>query len=195
MASSRTAFGTSASSRGRQGLARARNLKGRASRAARASHQRGLFLIEALVAIALFAIGILGMVGVSARTIAAQSDAEYRNLAATIAGQVAQQAWLNVDRVTGLDAATRAASLKASLLAFRHQPSGDACNFSGDVSALPAVTAWSTAALKLPGATAAMQQVRVDTDPAGFNKLTVTVCWKVPANPVPRKHVLATFVN
>jgi hypothetical protein len=40
-----------------------------------------------------------------------------------------------------------------------------------------------------------MQQVLVAPDAAGFNKVTVTVCWKVPTDPVPRRHVLATFVN
>lgn len=156
--------------------------------------QRGLFLIEALVAIALFAIGILGIVGVSARAVAAQSDAQYRSEAAAVANRVAQLAWLNVPRAAGTSPGERATALATELAKFAHQPTGDACAFTGQASPNPLVTGWLTEARRLPGATAEMQQVRVETD-AGFNKLTVTVCWKEPSNPVARKHVLATYVN
>lgn len=155
-----------------------------------------MFLIEALVAIFLFAIGILGIVGVSAYAVAAQSDAQYRIEATNLAGRITQEAWLRVDRVTGNTPALRAAALKASLETFAHQTGGADCAFSGGISGEAAVTDWVTAARKLPGASAAMQQIKIDTDAAtGFNKITVTVCWQVPTNPVPRKHVFAAFVN
>lgn len=158
--------------------------------------QGGMFLIEALVAIVLFAIGILGMVGLSAYAIAAQSDAQYRSEAAAIASQIAQEAWLGVDRVSGASPAARATALANSLSGFKYQTGGESCAFSGDAATDPKVALWALEAQKLPGATAAMQQIKVDTDVAtGFNKLTVTVCWKVPSDPVARKHTLATFVN
>lgn len=157
--------------------------------------QAGMFLIEALVGIMLFMIGILGLVGLSAFAIAAQSDAQYRTEAANIASQITQEAWVNVDR-TGATPQLRATALKTSLLTFRHNTSGEACNFSGNASGNTAVTGWLTSARKLPGATTAMQQILVDTDETtGFNRMTVTVCWKVPSNPVARQHVLATYVN
>jgi type IV pilus assembly protein PilV len=165
-------------------------------RGAQRSGQQGMFLIEALVAILLFAVGILGMVGMSALATAAQSDAEYRTEAASVANQIAQQAWLNVDRVTGSTPALRAASLATTLATFKHQTGGTDCNFSGDVATNAVATAWvTTAALHLPGATTAMQRIDVNTDATGFNRMTITVCWKVPANPVPRQHTLVTYVN
>lgn len=155
-----------------------------------------MFLIECLVAILLFAIGVLGIVGLNAFAVAAQSDAEYRSEAANLAARVTQEAWLNVDRITGATRDARAASLRTALEKFRHQPSGDDCAFSGGAATAAAMTDWLADARRLPGATAAMQQVRVDTDAAtGFNKVTVTVCWQVPTNPVPRRHVFAAFVN
>lgn len=161
-----------------------------------------MFLIEALVAILLFAVGILGMVGMSAFATAAQSDAEYRTLAASLAGRIAQEAWLSVDRVTGATPADRATSLKTTLATFQHHPGGDNCNFTGDVATSGVVTAWAADAIDsgshwyLPGATSSMQQILVDTDPAtGFNRVTVTVCWAAPSNPAKRQHVLVTYVN
>lgn len=161
-----------------------------------------MFLIEALVAVLLFAIGILGMVGMSALATASQSDAQYRTLAAGLANKMAQEAWLRVARSEVGSAEMRATALRNSLATFQHQPTGQDCNFSGAAATHPAVTAWATEATTatsswhLPGATASMQQVLVDTDPAtGFNRMTITVCWAAPANPVKRQHVLVTYVN
>lgn len=160
----------------------------------RVARQRGMFLIEALVAVLLFMLGILGIVGVSGFAILGQSDAQYRTLAASLAGEMAQQAWLTAERSKDPNAATRAAVLRASLDAMQHQPSGDNCDFSGDKSV--GAEEWvARVRAALPGATDTMQQVVVDSTAGGFNKVTVRVCWRVPSNPVPRQHVLATFVN
>ncbi len=161
--------------------------------------QRGMFLIEAAVAILLFMLGILGMVGLSAQAVSTQSDAEYRTLAAQWASQIGQQAWVNVGR-TGVDREARAAAVRDALLQFQHQPEGDACNFSGAASENAVVTAWVAAVRDaahggMPGASAAMQQIKVDSTADGHNKMTITVCWQVPSNPVPRRHVFATLVN
>ena len=41
-----------------------------------------------------------------------------------------------------------------------------------------------------------MQQVLVDTtDGTGFNKATVTVCWKGPNDIQPRRHTYSAYVN
>lgn len=166
----------------------------------RAVHQRGMFLIEAVVALLLFMLGVLGMVGLSAQAVSTQSDAEYRTLAAQWASQLAQQAWVNVDRVSGVDRVTRAASVATSLNTFRHQPDGDDCGaFGGATSTSPVVTNWIAAVQDaqhggLPG-TANMQQVRIDTTADGHNKMTITVCWKAPADRAVRRHVFATLIN
>lgn len=154
-----------------------------------------MFLIESMIAILLFSIGVLGIVGVSAYSVAAQSDAEYRTAAAALASEIAQQAWLGVDRYTGLTQELRAESLATTLAAFQNQGSGEDCKFTGGDSTHPAVVAWLAKARALPGASdASMQQILVETGTA-FNKVTVTVCWQVPSNPAPRKHVLVTYVN
>lgn len=165
-----------------------------------AAHQRGMFLIEAVVALLLFMLGVLGMVGLSAQAVSTQSDAEYRTLAAQWASQLAQQAWVNVDRVSGADRATRAANVATSLNTFQHQPDGDDCGaFGGATSTNSVVTNWIAAVQDaqhggLPG-TGNMQQVRVDTTADGHNKMTITVCWKAPDDQAVRRHVFATLIN
>lgn len=163
--------------------------------------QEGFFLIEALVAILLFAIAILGLVGMGAHATAAQSDAQYRSLAASLASKISQEAWVNVDRETGATADARAASLATTLATFNHNSTGTNCAFSGGASANPVVTAWALAATTvgspwyLPGATSTMQQIVVDKTAAGINRMTVTVCWVAPSNPAKRQHVVVSYVN
>ena len=62
------------------------------------SSQRGMMLIEALMAILIFSLGILGMVGVNALAVSSQSDAQYRTEANRLATQIINQIWLSVDR-------------------------------------------------------------------------------------------------
>ena len=156
--------------------------------------QRGMLLIEVLVALLLFVVGILGLVGAMAYTQSAQTDARLRSDAARLADDIVQSIRLNVDRSTE-------AAFTDSLKSFEHQATTDAdCTFSGAASAQPVVTAWvasasATAATLLPGATSAMQQIVVDIDAAGHNKVAVTLCWKAPKDLQARKHVYSAYIN
>ena len=58
--------------------------------------QRGVFLIEALVALLIFSIGILGLVSLGAVAISAQSDAQYRTEAANLANKVVAEIALDI---------------------------------------------------------------------------------------------------
>lgn len=64
-----------------------------------AGRQRGSFLLEALVAILIVALGVLGSVGLLARSIQDVDDAKNRGEAAYLANQLIAQMWLS-DRVT-----------------------------------------------------------------------------------------------
>jgi type IV pilus assembly protein PilV len=156
--------------------------------------QRGVFLIEALLAILIFSLGILTLVAIQTAAITAQNDAQYRVEGANFADQIVSQIWLNVTRDSGTVNA-------ASLQAFQHQATGAAasCAFSGTKSANALVTDWVAsiqhAGTGLPGATDAMQQVLVDTTAAGYNKVTVTVCWQSPLDAAPHRHTLVSFIN
>ncbi len=155
--------------------------------------QRGLFLLEALIAILIFSFGILGLVGMQSKAISTQADAQYRIEAANITNKILGEIWVSIDR------SNIPTSLTTSLVAFQHQPNGTSCNFSGTASANDAVTAWvssmTTGITALPGATAAMQQIKVDTTAGNYNRVTVTICWQTPIDTTPRSHTVVTYGN
>ena len=156
--------------------------------------QGGMFLIEALIAILIFSLGILGMVAMGGTAIAAQSDAQYRSEAVNLAGEIAAQMAINVDR-------SSPAAFTTSLTDFGHQTTtGGFCNFSGAASGNAAVIAWvarMAGAGALPNAT---QQIVYDPAPAAHNRVTITVCWQPPtttAVPVAGWHrqEFVTYIN
>lgn len=57
--------------------------------------QRGIALMEALIAILIFAFGILGLIGLEASAINSAVDSDDRNRAALFASEIASTMWLN----------------------------------------------------------------------------------------------------
>ena len=154
--------------------------------------QGGMLLIEVLVAVLLFVVGILGMVKAMGVSQVAQADAQNRSEAANFASVIVQRIRVQVDN-------SNAANFQTSLLSFQHQVAGSNCAYSGAASTNTAVTSWVNDVISgtghLPSATAAMQQILVDTTVTGYNKVTVTVCWKGPNDLQPRRHTYLAYVN
>lgn len=157
--------------------------------------QQGFFLIEALIAILIFSLGILGMVAMGGTAMGAQSDARFRTDAANLANDIASEITLNVDR-------SSLANLQASLDAYQHLATGTGCAFSGTATTDPRAVAWLARVTTmgpglpgLPGATTATQQITVDTSAAGFNRVQITVCWQAPSDRALRRHTLVTYIN
>ena len=157
--------------------------------------QSGMALLEALIGILIFSIGILAMVAMQAASVSAVADAQYRIEAVNAANQLLSQIWVNVDR-------TSAASTQTSLMTFEHQTGGvpASCDFSGAPGTNAAVTAWLNhlntgrgGAPLLPGATPAMQQIEIDTGVS--NRVTITLCWQAPGDITPRRHTMVAYVN
>jgi type IV pilus assembly protein PilV len=63
------------------------------SRIARA--QSGMALLECLMALLIFSVGLLGLLGLEARVMNISVDSENRGRAAMLASEVASQMWLN----------------------------------------------------------------------------------------------------
>lgn len=162
------------------------------------NRETGVMLIEALVGILIFAIGILALIAMQATAIRAAQDSRYRTEAVKYANDLMSQILVGVDR--------NPANFAASLGGFAHQTGGADCAFSGAVSANPVVTSWaqlvtnssgaaSPDRLPLPGATTGMLQVLVDTSAGAYNRVTITVCWQAPDDAVARKHILVSYVT
>jgi type IV pilus assembly protein PilV len=158
----------------------------------KAHSQRGVFLLEALIGIIIFSIGVLTMVALQAKSIEIQADTQYRveaaNLAERMLGDIAIRSRDNTGAVN-----------TGTLANFSHRATTTAnCNFTGANSGDATVTAWVTdittgAGTQLPGSSSAMQQILVDT--ATFNKVTISICWQAAADAVPRRHTLVSYVN
>jgi type IV pilus assembly protein PilV len=63
--------------------------------APRAHFQRGVALLESLMALLIFSVGLLGLLGLEARVMSTSTNSENRSRAAMLAGEVASQMWLN----------------------------------------------------------------------------------------------------
>jgi type IV pilus assembly protein PilV len=159
--------------------------------------QTGFLLIEAMVAVLIFALGILGMVAMGSTSVSAQSDARYRTAAANLADEIASKIALNVDR-------TSSATMQASVINFQHQPGPgiDNCTFTGAASGQAAVVTWAAKTYTvgaglpgLPGSDATHQQILVDNTNTGYNRVAITVCWKAPVDAAMRRHTLVTYIN
>ena len=57
--------------------------------------QRGVALVESLMALLIFSVGLLGLLGLEARVMNFSSESENRNRAAMFASEVSSQMWLN----------------------------------------------------------------------------------------------------
>ncbi len=169
--------------------------------------QQGSFMIEAMIGIMIFFMGVLAMIGLQASSIAIQSDAQYRNEAGNLVDQILGEINLGARDPNG-------AVVAGTLAGFAHQATGgtttcrllatdanantDCCNFSGAVSVNPLVTNWVAAvstdtATRLPASDATRQQIVVNAGVS--NQVIVTVCWQGPKDARPRFHRVIGYVN
>jgi len=144
--------------------------------------QRGSTLLEALIAILIFSMGIIALMGLQAASIKNSIDAKYRADASYLANQIIGQMW--VDR--------------ANLDNYAHNPTvGTVCAPTGAASTLTKVTTdWlPQIAAALPGATSAKQQISVTTPLANTRQVTVTICWQGPQETTPHNFVATAQIN
>ena len=146
--------------------------------------QRGSVLLEALISVLIFSLGILALV--SMQTAAARStiDAKYRADAAFLANQIIGSLWGEVpgnraDYVNGADAT---------------QAGAGGCQAGGAAARSPEALAWlGQVARLLPEATADRQQITINND-----NITVRVCWldrSDNAGGAYHNHVISAQIN
>ena len=119
--------------------------------------QRGSFLLEALVGIAILSFGILGIVGLQAQSIRWVNDAQYRSEAIYLANATISRMWADnpANLKADYDKANNGAGYKALKEAVKTLPNADLVDYA------PLVT--------------------VDPGPANNSSLvSVTIRWKLP---------------
>ncbi|MBE2258907.1 MAG: hypothetical protein H6942_14460 [Candidatus Accumulibacter sp.] len=144
--------------------------------------QAGVMLLEALIAILVFSLGILSLVALQATSIKLVGDAKYRTDATLLANRLIGQMW-----VSGGDLAT---------LQTNFQTGGGAYNaWLAEVQGaegLPGVVAAAT------GVTSTLPTVTVDTTAgATAGQVVITLFWRtpeMPANEAGHRHVVVSQV-
>jgi type IV pilus assembly protein PilV len=146
---------------------------------ARRAHSAGFALIEVLVAVLLFAIGILGIVGLQASMLQAQTDSKVRADAANLVDEVAALMWSQVNK------GKPAPATLANIVQFK----SGAC--AGDLTC----NGWLTKVKStLPGG--ALDQLSFDetvasSSDAEYGQVTIQLSWTMP-NGASHKYI-ATF--
>jgi type IV pilus assembly protein PilV len=116
--------------------------------------QSGVALLEALVGILIFSIGILALMGLQAQSIRNTVEAKYRNEAAYLANQIIGQMWVERSNLAAYD-------------------TGGGAN--------PNMTAWRTqVANTLPRVV--VGGINSPTITVAGNQVTVTVFWQLPGS-------------
>ncbi len=144
---------------------------------------QGVTLIEALVAIVVLALALLGLVKMQSHSAVVSRDAMFRAEAGVLVHELIGIMWID----------------RANLAGYQHRPDGSACAPSGtsatNLNALNWLAEFTTAGAQryLPGATPEAQQIIVDTT-SSPPTLRVRVCWQSPQDTGQRSFVAVSRV-
>ncbi len=141
-----------------------------------AKTQHGMIMVEVLVAILIFSIGIVGMINMQAATVKDVSQAGYRAEASYLASQMIGTMWAD----------------RGNLGAYALNAASSACATGTNSSTNPAVASWlQNDVARLPNATTLRHQIAVGTN----NVVTVKVCWQAPTDTGPHNFTATAQIN
>ena len=139
--------------------------------------QRGSILLEGLIAILIFSVGILAIVGLQATAIKNSADAKYRGDASYLANQIIGQMWAD----------------RSNLATYANfAGTGNTCYPTGSASANSYVVSWlAEVGSAIPSTGTIKQQILIGAN----NLVTVTVCWQSPKDNVLHNFVAVAQIN
>lgn len=127
------------------------------------SRQEGMMLIEALIGLLIFTMGILAVIGMQARSIGETMDARYRVDAAFLANQILSQMWAD----------------RSNLASYACSPCQKASGGNAVTQAwVSQIQSTSSQSAYLPGVTDSANQPAIVINSS--NQVTVTLLWKSP---------------
>lgn len=130
------------------------------------NQQAGVMLIEALIGLLIFSVGILALIGMQAAAMRSTTDAKYRSEAGFIAGQIVAQMWVDRTNMAKYD----------TTLAPAYAPRDD----------------WKTSVARLlPTGTG----VIVIAPAPDIDLVTVTVSWTQPGEAQTRRFEMTSRIN
>jgi len=140
--------------------------------------QQGSVLLEALLAILIFSIGILALVGMQATTISNVADAKYRADASFLADQIIGVMW-----------ASRVATTVAGVKTYTPAPAF-ACAPCTQANGNAATKAWAGSS----GIAGALPNGSGSVAISG-SQVTVTLTWQPPQATTAHRHTAVAYIN
>ena len=137
--------------------------------------QNGVILIEALIGILIFSIGILALIGMQAAAMKNSTNAKYRSEAAFLANQIIGQRWVDRGNLAKYDDGDMTSALRIQ--------------WEADVAALLPGTN-----LTIP-VTPATRNPSILVTAASGNMVTVTIQWRQPGETTDRKVQMTNWIN
>ena len=135
----------------------------------KSTQQAGSVLLEALIAVLIFSMGVLSVVAMQAKAVQAASDAKYRSDASLLAGEFLGQMWTS-DRVNANLVANFQGGSGADGQQYKNWIANVAAALPGVATGLPANTASSSSNL--------LPTVTIDAS----SVVTIVVFWKLPSD-------------
>ncbi|MCG3185744.1 MAG: hypothetical protein IOMNBAOH_00255 [Rhodocyclaceae bacterium] len=142
--------------------------------------QSGVVLLEALVAILIFSLGILALVGLQANSVRMTTEAKYRSDASLLTEQIIGLMW---------------ADDRANLPGYAHAPGGANCVFNGAASANANVTAWLGGTGLAGTVIDTLPNVQAQIVIGAQNVVTVTLCWMPPGGGAFNQHSVMAQIS
>jgi type IV pilus assembly protein PilV len=139
------------------------------------SSQQGVILLEALIGILIFSLGVLALVAMQAVSVSNVSNSRYRTEAAFLANEIIGEIW--VDRGANC---TNVVNYSAS----------------GGTGSNETAKRWVAKVNQiLPGSDANPPEIAVVSPATGGRQVTVTLRWKAPEAVTVSNHVAVAFVS
>ena len=137
--------------------------------------QKGSMLLEALIAILIFSMGILALMGMQATAINTVSESKSRSDAGFLTNRIIGQIWAD----------------RANLASYACNPC--TTTGTGNVDTRAWATEIQSGALQLPGVTDAANQPTITL--GANNQVQVQIFWQAPNATVQRNHLVIAYVN
>jgi type IV pilus assembly protein PilV len=151
--------------------------------------EKGVMLIEALIAILIFSIGILAVVGMQGAAIKNVTESRYRSEAAFLAGELMAQMWIDQN----INPATQINTSNVSVANY---------NYGGSGTVPLRLTTWvGRVNAKLPGSTQPGVKPKVTvTNPTGSGAtVRIDIFWQLPEESTlglpPHSHTVTASVQ
>lgn len=156
-----------------------------------ASRQSGVMLIEALIAILIFSIGVLGIIGLQGSAVKASTDSKYRSEAALLANELIGRMWSG-DRTQATLQAAYASGTNGA--AYQQWAWMGATATPGTTSAPASGTVLGT----LPGAIANPPTVVIVPNAGAVpptSQVTINIFWQVPGEAAVHNYMVMAEVG